>query len=63
MLSKVHRQLIESVMVDDIIDRLIQGHVIKVGDKQDVMTPSKNQERMQILLSKVSALILRVKLP
>ncbi|KAK7087286.1 uncharacterized protein [Littorina saxatilis] len=53
VVSKTHRQLCDSVMAEDIVDRLVQGHVIHFADRQEILTPGKNQDRMQILLSKI----------
>ena len=54
VLSRTHRQLCDAVLAEDIIDRLVQGHVISLAEKQEILTPRKNQDRMQILLSKVN---------
>ena len=54
MLNRTQRQLCDAVLAEDIVDRLVQGHVINFADKQEILTPGKNQDRMQILVSKVS---------
>ncbi|KAL8591300.1 hypothetical protein ACOMHN_041641 [Nucella lapillus] len=53
VLSKCQRQLCDVVMAEEIVDRLVQGHVINFADRQEILTPGKNQDRMQILLSKI----------
>ncbi|XP_076434990.1 uncharacterized protein LOC143274892 [Babylonia areolata] len=53
VLNRCHRQLCDMVMAEDIVDRLVQGHVFNFADRQEILTPGKNLDRMQILLSKM----------
>ena len=60
MLSRTQKQLCEVILAEDIVDRLVQGHVISGADRQEVMTPGKNLDRMQILMSKVAVVVVVV---
>jgi hypothetical protein len=56
---KTYKLLVDSIVVDDILDRLQQSQVIKHVDRQEIMAVPKNADRMSTLLDK----ILNSKLP
>ncbi|KAL4223642.1 Nlrc4p [Mactra antiquata] len=53
-LKKTYKLIVENVNAEDVIDRLQQSQVIKFSDRQDILSISKKQERMQVLLEKIS---------
>ena len=53
VITKCYKMLHDNVQAEDVLDRLQQGGVVKVTDRQEVMAPSRNLDRMQILLPKV----------
>ncbi|XP_071116058.1 NACHT, LRR and PYD domains-containing protein 13-like [Haliotis cracherodii] len=55
VIMKVYKTLVDSIIAEDIMDRLQQGQIIKISDRQEIMALSKNQERMQLILDKILA--------
>ncbi|XP_053376058.1 uncharacterized protein LOC123534023 isoform X3 [Mercenaria mercenaria] len=53
-LKKTYKLLVENVQAEDVIDRLQQSQVVKFSDRQEVLSVSKKQERMQMLLDKLA---------
>ncbi|WAR01647.1 NALP5-like protein [Mya arenaria] len=54
VLKKTHKVLVDNVQAEDVIDRLQQSQVLKFSDRQEILTHAKRQERMQLLLDKIS---------
>ena len=48
-LKKTYKLLVENVQAEDVIDRLQQSQVVKFSDRQEVLSVSKKQERMQVI--------------
>ncbi|GFO37716.1 nlr family card domain-containing protein 4-like [Plakobranchus ocellatus] len=53
VITQTYKLLTDHVQPEDVLDRLQQGQVVKVHDRQEIMAPSKNSDRMQILLPKI----------
>ncbi|ESO97594.1 hypothetical protein LOTGIDRAFT_152683 [Lottia gigantea] len=53
VLSKMFKVLMDTAVAEDIIDRLQQGQIIKITDRQEITALSKNSERMQFILLKI----------
>ncbi|XP_012937299.1 uncharacterized protein LOC101849611 [Aplysia californica] len=53
VITKCYKLFHDTVQAEDVLDRLQQGQVVKVTDRQEIMAPSKNVDRMQILLPKI----------
>ncbi|OWF40290.1 NLR family CARD domain-containing protein 4-like isoform X2 [Mizuhopecten yessoensis] len=50
---KVHKMLVDNIVADDLLDRLQQNQVIKFSDRQEILSITKNSERMVNLLNKI----------
>ena len=55
VLSRMNKLLVEQVIAEDILDRLQQGQIIKIGDRHDIMANPKNIDRMHVVLEKLVA--------
>ncbi|XP_050408561.2 uncharacterized protein LOC126823646 [Patella vulgata] len=53
VLAKMFKLLVDNVVAEDIIDRLQQGQIIKITDRQEIMALSRNSDRMQYILAKI----------
>ncbi|KAL5017433.1 hypothetical protein ScPMuIL_007022 [Solemya velum] len=52
-LTQTYKLLVDTVVADDVIDRMQQSQVVKFGDRQEILALAKNSERMQLLLDKI----------
>jgi len=50
-LKKTYKLIVETVLAEDVVDRLQQSQVVKFSDRQEVLAIPKKQERMQVRLS------------
>ena len=53
VITQTYKLLTDNVQAEDVLDRLQQGQVVKVNDRQEILAYSKNSDRMQVLLPKV----------
>lgn len=53
VLMKTYKMFVENVQAEDILDRLQQNQVLKFSDRQEILSLSKNTERMQMVLEKI----------
>ncbi|GFR91288.1 E3 ubiquitin-protein ligase DZIP3 [Elysia marginata] len=53
VITQTYKLLTENVQAEDVLDRLQQGQVVKVNDRQEIMAHSRNSDRMQVLLPKI----------
>ena len=53
VIRKTHKLIVDTVVAEDILDRLQQNQIIKFSDRQDILGMAKNSERMQKLLDKI----------
>lgn len=53
VLMKTYRMFVENVQAEDILDRLQQNQILKFSDRQEILSLSKNSERMQMILEKI----------
>jgi len=47
-MKRVQRLLVDTVLADDVIDRLQQSQVLKFSDRQEILQQAKRQDRMQV---------------
>ena len=55
VLQKTYKMFVDNVQAEDILDRLQQNQVLKFSERQDILSHSKNTERMQIILEKINS--------
>ncbi|XP_041347900.1 uncharacterized protein LOC121367661 [Gigantopelta aegis] len=53
VLTTMTKLLAEQVIAEDILDRLQQGQIIKIGDRHEIMALTKNSDRMHMVLDKI----------